>query len=121
MSHTGVCLKKGHETTPATDVCSHLAWVLCEYIKNASNLRILDIAFDVNGDWATCALLRIVNAGLALENLNTMSLQVPCNEQTVHGIQQLAISFLHPNPLFSTNCLSVLNLDVNSIGHTKML
>ena len=79
----------------------------------------LDLALDITGDWASRALLRIVHAGL---RLNGLRLRVVCQEQTVHGIQQLATSLVEPL-YFSQNRLSVLDLDVSrsqldvSTGH----
>ena len=63
-------------------------------------MRHLDVAFDVTGDWAICALHRIVHAGLQSNGLRTLQLHGACQAQTVHGLQKLSASVTQP-PAFS--------------------
>jgi hypothetical protein len=81
-------------------------------IQGATGLSELDIAMDVTGDWAIRSLLRMVHAGFQLDGLGAMRLQIPCQNQTIHGIQQLAASLGQP-PAFLENRLTILELNVS--------
>jgi hypothetical protein len=86
--------------------------IICKTMMDSVALRELNLELQLLGNWASCALMRIIGVGLT-DHLHTFRLRMRCKEPTIHAAQQIAITIMH-NRWTTFNRLSTLELDLTS-------